>query len=196
MLQNGYLDLPRGKIAAVVTSLEMTKRVVAYSDPSIISWQLMPQIKPDPDWYQLLFERVGREWLWFSRLRMSSAELKEIIWHPDVLVFSVRHEGHDEGLLELDFRTPGDCELAFFGLTAKLRGAGAGRWLLNRALEAAWARPIRKLWVHTCTLDHPSALKFYRNAGFVPVSRQIELADDPRSLGVLPHTAAPDIPLL
>ena len=67
---------------------------------------------------------------------------------------------------------------------------------MNRATQAAWARPIERLWVHTCTLDHPAALAFYIKAGFVPVSRQVEVADDPRVLGVLARHEAPQIPLL
>ena len=83
----------------------------------------------------------------------------------------------DEGLLELDFRQSGECELAFFGVTGREIGTGAGRWLMNRAIEQAWAHPIRRFWVHTCTLDHAGALAFYVRSGFVPYRRQIEIAD-------------------
>ncbi|MCY4565611.1 MAG: GNAT family N-acetyltransferase, partial [Gammaproteobacteria bacterium] len=54
----------------------------------------------------------------------------------------------------------------------------------------------RRLWVHTCTFDHPGALDFYIRTGFVPYRRQIEVADDPRITGVLPRSAAPQVPLL
>ena len=39
---------------------------------------------------------------------------------------------------------------------------------MNRALELAWSRPISRVWVHTCTFDHPSALAFYQRSGFLP----------------------------
>ena len=68
--------------------------------------------------------------------------------------------------------------------------------MMNRALGLAWARPIRRLWVHTCSLDHPGALDFYIRSGFVPFRRQIEVVDDPRATGLLPKTAAPQVPLL
>jgi len=196
MLEDGYNEVPAGKIAAVVTSLHMLSRPEPCPEPAVVTWQLTYCPHPDPLWYRELFRRVGEEWLWFSRLRMPLDELIAVIHHADVDVYAVTLEGRDEGLLELDFRTPGCCELAFFGLTAALRGAGAGRWLMNRATEAAWARPIERLWVHTCTLDHPAALPFYRRAGFVPVSRQVEVADDPRVLGVFARDAAPQIPIL
>ena len=47
----------------------------------------------------------------------------------------------DEGILELDFRKEGECELAFFGISPKLLGLGAGRWMMNQALDLAWFTP-------------------------------------------------------
>jgi GNAT superfamily N-acetyltransferase len=86
--------------------------------------------------------------------------------------------------------------LSFFGLTPNLFGQGIGRWLMNRALERAWARPIQRFWTHTCTLDHPDALAFYLRSGFKPIGRRVEVADDPRRAGLLPRSAAPHVPLI
>jgi len=127
---------------------------------------------------------------------MPDAELAAIIHAPLVEVYALEHEGRDEGLLELDFREAGQCELAFFGVTAKLIGTGAGRFLMNRALELSWSRPITRFWVHTCTLDHPSALTFYQRAGFRPFRRQVEIADDPRLDGSAPREAARHVPVI
>ena len=195
-IADGYLDLPPGKIASVVTSLEMRERPPVAAARPLPGVELRVVPKPEAGWYRELYRRVGEEWLWFSRLRMPVEELEAVIHDPDVEVCAVSVRGADEGLLELDFRTRDVCELAFFGLTAAARGMGAGRWLMNRAVERAWARPVSRLWVHTCTLDHPQALAFYQRSGFVPVRRQIEIADDPRVLGVLDRQAAPQIPLL
>jgi GNAT superfamily N-acetyltransferase len=99
-------------------------------------------------------------------------------------------------LLELDFREAGQCELSFFGVTAKLIGGGAGRWLMNRALELAWSRPLQRFWVHTCTYDHPAAVTFYQRSGFRAFRRQIELEDDPRLHGTLPRHVAKHVPII
>ena len=74
-------------------------------------------------------------------------------------------------------------------------GTGAGRMLMNHAIRLAWARPISRFHVHTCTLDHPAALSFYRRSGFAPVRQQIEIAHDPRLTGTLPREAGPHIPV-
>jgi GNAT superfamily N-acetyltransferase len=195
ILPDGYSDVPAGKIAAVVTHLEMTARPAPRSDPAG-SWTLRRVETPPLDWFRDLYRRVGEEWLWFSRIRMPDAELSAIIHAPLVEVYALEHEGRDEGLLELDFREPGQCELAFFGVTAKLIGSGAGRWLMNRALELAWSRPVGRVWVHTCTSDHPSALAFYQRSGFRPFRRQIEVADDPRLDGSAPRDVAGHVPVI
>jgi GNAT superfamily N-acetyltransferase len=195
ILPDGYSDVPPGKIAAVVTHLEMTERPALRPDPEG-AWTLRRVPSPDLDWFRDLYRRVGEEWLWFSRLQMADAELAAIIRSPMVDVHALVHEGRDKGLLELDFRDAGQCELAFFGVTADLIGCGAGRWLMNHALELAWSRPVQRVWVHTCTLDHPSALAFYQRSGFRPFRRQIEIADDPRLDGTAPRSAAKHVPMI
>ena len=151
---------------------------------------------PALHWYRDLYRRVGEEWLWFSRMRMTDAELAAIIHAPMVEVYALVADGRDEGLLELDFREAGQCELVYFGVTAELIGTGAARFLMNRALELAWSRPISRVWVHTCTFDHPSALAFYQRSGFRPFRRQIEIADDPRLDGTAPRDAAKHVPII
>jgi GNAT superfamily N-acetyltransferase len=196
LLRDGYSDVPTGKLAAVVTCLEMCERPAVRPDPREAPWRLRRIDLPDVDWYRELFRRVGAEWLWYSRLVMPLPALSEILDSPDNEVYALDAAGTDEGLLELDFRAPGQCELAFFGLTRAIQGRGAGRWLMNRALEKAWSRPISRLWVHTCTLDHPDALGFYLRSGFTAYARRIEVADDPRLSGVAERTAAPHVPIV
>jgi len=67
---------------------------------------------------------------------------------------------------------------------------------MAQALALGWRKDVSRLWVHTCTLDHPSALGFYRAQGFVPFARAVETFADPRLAGILPPDAAPQIPLI
>ncbi len=161
LLPNGYSDIPIGKLASVVTCLEMPAKPALRAGRTDGPWQLRRVENPGLSWYRELFQRIGAEWLWYSRLTMSAGELEAILRNPKVEVYSVTVQDRDEGLLELDFREEGECELAFFGLTDVAQGHGIGRWLMNRAIERAWTQPIHRFWVHTCTLDHPAALAFY-----------------------------------
>jgi GNAT superfamily N-acetyltransferase len=194
--ENGYHDVPAGKLATVATSLEMLARPALRPEPPGTPWRLRLVETPDVAWYRDLYRRIGAGWLWFSRLRMSDDALAAMIQHPAVEIYTLVARGNDEGLIELDFREAGACELRMFGVTPPLIGTGAGRWLMNRAIEAAWARPIRRFWVHTCTFDHPAALAFYIRSGFVPFRRQIEIADDPRLDGTLAPGDAPHVPVI
>lgn len=195
-LSMGCHDIAPGKLAAVVTSLEMHGRPAPRPEPADPAWSLRRVPEPDATWYRDLFRRIGEAWLWDSRLRLSDAALLAIIRHGAVEVHTMTVAGHDAGLLELDFRVPGECELAFFGLMAELVGRGAGRFMMNGAISLAWARPIARFWVHTCTLDHPGALDFYVRSGFRAYRRQIEVADDPRLMGRLSPGAAPHAPII
>jgi GNAT superfamily N-acetyltransferase len=195
ILPDGYSDVRAGKIAGVVTHLEMTERPALPRDPAG-TWSLRRVEAPELNWFRDLYRRVGEEWLWLSRLQMSDADLAAIVQSPLVEVHALVHDGRDEGLLELDFRERGQCELAFFGVTAELIGSGAGRWLMNRALELSWSRPVTRVWLHTRTLDHPAALAFYQRSGFRPFRRQVEISDDPRLDGTAPRSAARHVPMI
>jgi GNAT superfamily N-acetyltransferase len=190
-----YESLPDGELAAVVTYLEMRAPV---EQPVLSSPLSLERVQvPQPKHYQELFRLIGGPWLWFSRLIMDDAHLASIIQHPKVELYSVTNDGGREvGMIELDFREPHECELAFIGLIPELSGQGHGRWLLAEAVRLAWREGVDRVHVHTCSLDHPAALSAYRRAGFIPYKRAIERFPDPRLLGVVPKDCAPQIPLL
>jgi GNAT superfamily N-acetyltransferase len=188
--------VPSDHIAAIVTSLEMTNRPLPKPVPAcplkLVRWH-----QPDTAKYRALFERVGARWMWFSRAVMHDDMLLAIIHDPLVEVYAVVDPtGMEVGMLELDFRVASQAEIAFFGLITELAGKKLGRWLMAETLARAWHKDVKRVWVHTCTLDHPSALNFYRHQGFVAFERQVETFADPRISGALPETAAPHIPLL
>jgi GNAT superfamily N-acetyltransferase len=190
-----YTPVADGELAAVVTYLEIRAAPQLPVPDSPLSLHRLPV--PSPGDYRALFRQVGAPWLWFSRLVMDDAKLAAIIQHPEVELHAVIDgAGAQCGMLELDFREPGECELAFVGLVPELSGQGHGRWLLAEALRLAWRNGIARVHVHTCSLDHPAALSAYRRAGFVPFKRAIETFPDPRLLGILPRDSAPQVPLL
>lgn len=195
-LVDGYCDVADGKIAATVTSLEMFAPPSSHNDPAGHGLEIERITDPELGWYRDLYRRVGGPWLWVSCLRMDDAALAAVLHDPAVEVWAAFKDGRAEGLVELDFRVPGVCELLYFGLTDAVIGQGAGRWMMNRAIERAWSQPIKRFWVHTCSVDHPAALAFYLRSGFTAFRRQVEVFDDPRLSGLLPLDAAPHVPVI
>lgn len=192
----GLIPVPLGEVAAVVTTLEMTERPRPRPLPeaplTLTRWDA-----PEPERYRALFRRLGAPWLWFSRLSIDDAALTAIIHDPAVQVFAALDRQRVEvGMIELDFRIARQCEIAYFALVPELAGKGLGRWLMAQALAFVWRPGIERVWLHTCTLDHPHALGFYQRQGFTAVKRTIETFADPRLTGLLPRDAAPQVPLL
>jgi hypothetical protein len=75
-------------------------------------------------------------------------------------------------------------------------GTGAARTLMNRTLERAFRDGTRRVWLHTCTFDHPAAVPFYLKAGFRPFKFAIEVTDDPRLSGRMRETAGAHVALI
>lgn len=193
----GLTDLPPGKIAAIVTSLEMVVAPPARPDPAGTGAFFLDAIgRGDVARYLAIYRGLGERWMWFSRLVKPAAEVAAILADRNVEAYVVRREGADMGLLELDFRVAGEAELAFFGLDEAVLGQGAGRWLMNRALALAWAKPIARFWVHTCTLDHQGAPEFYQRSGFTVFKRGVEVDDDPRLGGKMARDCVPHHPVI
>ena len=192
---DGIIDLPAGKIATVATYLEIGRDEAPEpgATPPGLSFD---RLGGDLRRYRRLYAAVGERWLWFSRNALPDVRLRTVLADPKVEALALVAEGRDIGFLELDFRQPDVCEVAFLGLVPDAIGRGLGQVLIGAAIGRGFARPVRSLWLHTCTLDHPAALAFYMRAGFRPVRRAVEIADDPRLAGHLPRDAAPGYPLL
>ena len=103
MLNAGYHAVPPGMIAAVVTSLEMLELPTLRLEAPDPNWRL-DRLAPDPTEYRRLYRAVGEDWLWFSRLLLTDAELAGIIGSADVEVYKLTDGGDGAGLFE---RFPG-----------------------------------------------------------------------------------------
>lgn len=186
------IDIAPGQVGAVVTYLEMRQppepRPLPAAPLSIRHW---PEATPLE--YRTLFERVGGQWLWFSRLRMDDETLGEAIGALHVVTDG---DGAQAGMVELDFGTPGECLIRFLGLVPQLAGKGYGRWLFAQTLALAWRDGVERVHVNTCSLDHPAALPSYLKAGFRAYKRAFESFPDPRLLGLLPRGTAPQVPIV
>jgi len=186
------IELRPGEVGAVVTFLEMTERPALPPMPGsplrLDRWDAV-----DPARYRQLFARVGGRWLWYSRLAMDDQRLRATVAEVHAVV---DEDGAEAGMIELDFREPGECLIRFLGLVPELAGRGHGKWLFAQTLALAWRPGVRRVHVNTCTLDHPAALPSYLKAGFRAYRRAFETFPDPRLTGLLPADVAPQLPVV
>ena len=195
MLADGYTDLAAGKIASVVTYLEMVARP-ANIESSSAGVELRRIQNAGLEWYRALYRRVGAQWLWFSRLEMTDAQLSEQLARSGNVLFVAERSGREIGMAEIDRSDAKHVEITSFGLFPESIGKGFGRPFMQQLLKQAWDISTERVWLHTCNFDGPSALSFYIKCGFRPYKRAIEVGDDPRTTGILPEDAAPQIPII
>lgn len=189
--------VPKGQLATIVTCLEMRARP-APAQPARSALKLVHWPSPvDRDAYRRLFRRIGAPWLWRGRLAQDDAALAAVLNAATTQVHvATRRDGTAMGLIELDFSQPSTCEIVYFGLEPAMTGRGHGRWLMAHALRLAWRDGIERVWLHSCDLDHPAALRFYQQAGFTPYERWVELYPDPRVDGTYADNPAPQVPII
>lgn len=165
-------------VLVTVTYLEMTspdRRRAAPGWPEPVTIQRAE--RPALSFYRWLYDSVGADWDWYVRRRLSDDALAEIIHDDAVEVHVLYVRGVPAGYAELDRRVEDEVEIAYFGLMPDWIGRGLGPALLGWALERAWSCGPRRVWLHTCSLDHPKALAVYRRAGFEVYDREVVAED-------------------
>jgi hypothetical protein len=129
---------------------------------------------PTVGYYRSIYDTVGKDYHWRSRKRLSDAALGEIIHDSRDELHVLHVNGTPAGFAELDRRQPDEIELVQFGLMSAFIGRGLGKWFLQWTINKAGSYQPRRLWLHTCTLDHPAALPNYLKAEFVLFNQVVE----------------------
>ena|SRR2546423_1740146 len=133
--------------------------------------------KPQPELYRMCYKTVGEAFHWFDRWDWTDEQIANHLADPAIQLFvATRPAGEKKkqdvqlaGWYELRRVAEDDSvEIAYFGIVAAEFGRGFGKHLLSHAVQNAWAIGPRRVWLHTCTLDHPNALPNYVKRGFTP----------------------------
>lgn len=152
---------------AVRTYLHMTdpSMLLASDDvPDAVALDHVEQCPPAL--WRMLYTEVGREYHWIDRLPWTDAEIARYLSDPALELWILRERGEPAGYFELRAHPDGAVEIAYFGLMPAAVGRGLGKYMLTRAVERAWARGAARVWLHTSSLDHSSALPNYLARGF------------------------------
>jgi len=160
--------------STVVTYLEMTAPAPATRPWPDGGFRIERLVRPSVRFYRYLYDAIGADWLWIERELVPDATLEAELHDPRVEVLLLSEGGVPAGYGELDRRCGGEVKLRYFGLVPEAVGRGLGRWFLEQIIARAWRSRPRRVWVHTCDLDHPRALANYEACGFRVYDRRSE----------------------
>src|SRR5258708_30982172 len=119
-----------------------------------------------PALWRHVYREVGGEYHWVDRLPWTDEDITRYLSDPALELWVLRVTGETAGYFELRRHDDGALEIAYFGLLPAFTGRGLGKFMLTKAVERAWARGASRVWVHTSSFDHSSALSNYLGRGF------------------------------
>jgi ribosomal protein S18 acetylase RimI-like enzyme len=122
---------------------------------------------PAPALCRMLYRDVGEAYAWVDRSQWTDEEWAAYVAQPELTVWVLRAHDDPAGYFELKREADGQSvEIAYFGLRPGYVGRGLGSRLLAAAVREARALGASRVWLHTCTKDHPHALANYQARGF------------------------------
>jgi GNAT superfamily N-acetyltransferase len=161
-------------------AIEVVRTYVEMLSPADLRAALLPDrdftvelVKPcPPRLYRQLYAEVGRRYHWVDRLAWTDEQITTYLGESGATIWILRRGGGLAGYFELVAHADGSIEIAYFGLVDAFLGRGLGKYLLTVAVRHAWEMGASRVWLHTCTLDHPAALPNYLARGFREYKRE------------------------
>jgi GNAT superfamily N-acetyltransferase len=162
------MEAERSPRRVVTTHLELTEPAqLVPARPSRTPYTVQRVGRPSSEFSRFLFRAVGGDWYWLSRIDWTLDRWRAWVERPEVQTWVAYVDGSPAGYVELETQTGGDVEIRYFGLLPAFVGLGMGGALLTDVVRRAWAIDgTRRVWLHTCDLDHPRALANYQARGF------------------------------
>ena len=157
---------PERTMPAVRTYLEHAAPVPPPTDWPDSAWRIVRVESCPATLYRYLYREVGRPWHWLDRLPWPDERIRAHVASPGIDIWLLTHDTVPAGFAELERATDGSVEIVYFGLLPDFIGRRAGRPFLDAIVQRAWDGGTTRVWVHTCTLDHPRALTNYLAGGF------------------------------
>jgi prephenate dehydrogenase len=157
---------PERTVPATRTYLDQPVRPLTPAPWAETGWRLERVHSCPAAFYRFLYREVGRPWHWIDRLPWPDEHIRAHVANPAIEIWLLTHETVPAGFAELERAVDGSVEIVYFGLLPDFIGRRAGRPFLDAVLGRAWDGGTKRVWLHTCSLDHPRALANYTAAGF------------------------------
>ena len=152
--------------SVTTTYLEMLghreHRIKACPDPE---FRIMECKVKQSKYNRFLYHLVGQDWHWIDKKDWTNEDWRRYAEDDNLRTWVGYWTGSLAGYYELQRHAQGDIEIIYFGLARPFLGKGLGGPLLSHAIQSAWDWGAKRVWTHTCSLDHPNALANYQARG-------------------------------
>ena len=122
-----------------------------------------------PNDFQLnkfFYKQIGRNHNWNDRLVWDDKKWITYVANPNVFTFVLKDNEDIAGFFELIYHDDKfEVEIAYFGLLSNYIDKKLGSYMLAEAIKISFSFKVKRVWVHTCSLDHKNALKNYLSRG-------------------------------
>ncbi len=121
---------------------------------------------PDFQLNKFFYKQIGKKHKWVDRLNWTDKNWIDYLKNFSVNTFVLKKNENLVGYFEQIYHQDSlDCEIAYFGILEEYIGKKLGGYLLTEAIKNSFRTDLKRVWVHTCSLDHEHALNNYLSRG-------------------------------
>jgi len=113
---------------------------------------------------KFFYKQVGKKYQWTDRLVWQDKDWIKYVSDKNLKTYILKKDNDLVGYFELIFYQ-NECEMAYFGILEEYIGKNFGGYMLSESIKIAFEKKIKRLWVHTCSLDHKNAILNYKARG-------------------------------
>ena len=115
---------------------------------------------------KFFYKQIGRNHQWNDRLAWDDKKWINYVSNPNVFTFVLKDNEDIAGFFEIIYhKEKSEMEIAYFGLLKDYMDKKLGAYMLTEAIRISFSYKVKRVWVHTCSLDHKNALKNYLSRG-------------------------------
>ena len=115
---------------------------------------------------KFFYKNIGKKHKWIDRLVWTETQWIDYVSSKKVNTYIFKKNEDLVGFFELiDHFEKQEIEIAYFGLLEEYQNKNLGSYLLSQAIKKSFEKKIKRVWLHTCSLDHQNALNNYLARG-------------------------------
>jgi len=115
---------------------------------------------------KFFYKQIGQNHNWNDRLVWDDQKWINYVSDPKIFTFVLKDNEDIAGFFELIYhKDKSEMEIAYFGLLRDYMAKKLGGYMLTEAIQISFSYNVKRVWVHTCSLDHKNALKNYLARG-------------------------------